>query len=147
MVRKNLGFSLIELMIVVAVIGILAAVAYPSYQDYVARAARAQARNAMLDIAQLEERFLTSNNTYKVFSGPGGGTAPPAGWQNFSGPDLGSRKYDISVAAGASGIGTSFVISAAPANGYADSKCGTLTLNSAGQRGQSAGTVGDCWGK
>lgn len=145
--QNSPGFSLIELMIVVAVVAILSAVAFPSYQQYVRRAARAEARATMLDIAQMEERFLTSNNFYVAFDGPSGTVAPPAGWKNYAGADSGSRKYDVSVAAGASGIATSFVISAAPSNGHSDPNCGTLTLNNVSQRGQSAGTLAECWGK
>lgn len=147
---KASGFTLIELMITVAIVAILASIAYPSYQEYVRRGARAEARTAMLNVAQLEERFFTSNNTYAAFDGPGGGTAPPTGWEtmNYSGSDSASRKYNISVAAPAGGtIATGFVISAAPSNGFADTKCGTLTLDNLGVRGQSAGMPADCWGR
>jgi type IV pilus assembly protein PilE len=58
------GFTLIELMIVVAVIGILAAIAYPSYQNYVLRAHRADAQAEMMALAQAMERCYTLKNTY-----------------------------------------------------------------------------------
>lgn len=63
-VQHSSGFTLIELMIAVAVVGILAAIAYPSYQDSVRKARRADAKSALLDAAQRQERFYTENNQY-----------------------------------------------------------------------------------
>ena len=61
---KQNGFSLIELLIVIAIIGILAGIAYPNYQEYVARARRADAKTVLLENAQFLERFYTQNGTY-----------------------------------------------------------------------------------
>lgn len=58
------GFTLIELMIAVAVIGILAAIAYPSYQDSIRKSRRADAKATLLQAAQWMERFYTENNRY-----------------------------------------------------------------------------------
>ena len=78
-VRHSPGFTLIELMITVAVVGILAAIAYPSYQDSVRKARRADAKSALLDAAQRQERFFTENNQYSVVLVPAAGcTNTPA---------------------------------------------------------------------
>jgi len=62
--KHQKGFSLIELMIVVAVIGILAAVAYPAYQDYVIRAKRGEAMNALADVRLKQEKWRANNTTF-----------------------------------------------------------------------------------
>jgi type IV pilus assembly protein PilE len=72
------GFTLIELMIVVAVVGILAAIAYPSYTDSVLKGRRTQARTAILDLLQQQERYMTQNNTYLSFTNVAGTTSPAA---------------------------------------------------------------------
>jgi type IV pilus assembly protein PilE len=65
---KHSGFTLIELMIVVAIIGILAMIAYPAYQDYVTRANRAQGQSILLDAQLKQERYRSYNNTYATTS-------------------------------------------------------------------------------
>jgi type IV pilus assembly protein PilE len=142
-IRSN-GFTLIELMIVVAIVGILGAIAYPSYQEYVRRGNRAEARATMLDISQMQERFFSSNNAYQAIAAPP--TAPPAGWKNWSGSS-GAVKYNISVAvvAAAAGVPASFTITATPAGGYADPKCASLTLDNLNTKTSSPHGIDYCW--
>jgi type IV pilus assembly protein PilE len=145
-VHRKQGFTLIELMITVAVVAILGGIAYPSYQSYVKRASRAEARAVVLDIAQKQERYYSSNNSYLAIAAPT--TAAPTGWQNWSGgTGMSSRKYDVSVVL--AGGGTSYTITAAPATGYTDSDCGTYTLTSANVRNNSGNNRPsvECWSK
>ena len=74
--RRQSGFTLIELMIVVAIIGILAAVAYPAYTDSIAKGKRGEARAALMNLLQQEERYLTQMNTYETFAAGTPGTLP-----------------------------------------------------------------------
>ena len=134
--RKSLGFSLIELMIVVAIVGILASVAYPSYQESVRRSARAEVRTAMMQMAQLQERNFTDRGVYVavVAEVTSGAWAP----YNWSGSSYASRKYNIKVDLAAD---PPYLITATPANGFSDPTCGSLTLNTAGTRTPST----ECW--
>jgi len=126
------GFTLIEMMITVAIIGILAAIAYPSYTQYVLRANRADAKAALLQTAQFLERYFTTNNTYAgAVVSP---TVLPAG---ASGTNI---KYNITPATVTTT--TTFTLTATPANGQTADTCGTLTLTDAGV--QTPATAG-CW--
>lgn len=62
--KKIVGFTLIEMMIVVAIIGILTAIAYPSYVDYLYKGSRAEAMASLLDIANRQEQFYADNHQY-----------------------------------------------------------------------------------
>lgn len=135
------GFTLIELMIVVTIVAILATIAYPSYQNYVRRAARAEARAALLNMAQLQERNFSDRGAYVAVSAG----ALTNGWQNanWSGSSYASRKYDITVTPG--NPASTYTITAAPANGFSEPQCGSLTLTNDGTRGSSAGDAVVCW--
>lgn len=140
--NAGLGFTLIELMIVVAIVAILAAVAYPSYNDYVMRARRGDAKTVLLENAQFMERYFTQNNSYL------NGAANPA-LPILEAPKDGSVKfYDISFVG--TNTATAFTIRAVPKGAMLSDPCGTLTLTQTGVRGVSNGgvrTVEECWGR
>ncbi len=115
--KAEYGFTLIEVMIAVAIVAILAAIAYPSYLDSITKGRRAEGRTALLELLQQQERYNTQRNCYLAFSTDAGGVssvapAPspavrpsncdslafpaPFPFKNFSGRDLANSAYIIS---------------------------------------------------
>lgn len=143
---RQKGFTLMELMIVVAIIGILAAIAYPSYQDYVLRSGRSDGQAWLMRIMQAQERFYSQNQTYTTNLGAGGLAMGVAANAAVISED---QRYSITAAACANvTIATCVMLSAAPQGAQArDNECGTLTLNSRGTKGEggTAASFQDCW--
>ena len=137
--NKQKGFTLIELMIVVAIIGIISAIAYPSYLESVRKSNRADGKAALNDVAQRLQRCFTAYSSYDHASCAIGQTLSGGGSVNS-----GERMYTVT----GNITATTFALTAAPVAGTSqagDSKCYNLTLNQAGLEGAS-GTLGaDCW--
>ncbi|MEX1033051.1 MAG: type IV pilin protein [Cellvibrionaceae bacterium] len=131
--RRSTGFTLVELMIVVAIIAILAAVVYPSYQNNIEKGRRSDAQGALQGLAQAMERFYTNNSTYVGAGSAGGGgntTGAPTIFSDKSPIDGSQRYYNLIIHAA---DGNSYVLAAEPVGGQADN--GVLVLKSTGQRG------------
>lgn len=142
---RTKGFTLIELMITVAVVGILAAIAYPSYTSHVIKTRRTVAAGCLTEMGQWMERNHTTCLTYAK---TGSGCATDV--SNASLPVLACRNdltttYTISLSSTPTLTVSAFQVQAAPTGPQAgDTQCGTLTLNQAGAKG-SAGSVATCW--
>ncbi|HET9642692.1 MAG TPA: type IV pilin protein [Burkholderiaceae bacterium] len=139
------GFTLIELMIVVAVVAILAMIAYPSYRESVLKGRRAEGRTALAELLQQQERYMTQANTYYRIA-PAGQEGTP--FKTFSGSNRESSAYKLGAEACNSSVITECVrVYAKPVQD--DPLVGTLEMTSTGSRGCS-GTAGTtdpslCW--
>ena len=131
---------MIELVTVVTIVGILAAIAYPNYEESVRKSRRADAKGALLGLANAMERHFTENNTYLGAAG-GGNTGPPAIFPTQAPLDGTTKHYNLSITAATQ---TTYTLAAAPISGgpQANDKCGTLTVSQTGAKG--AATT-DCW--
>jgi type IV pilus assembly protein PilE len=136
---RTRGFTLIEIMIVVAIIGILSAIAFPAYQQYVRKSRRVDAKNAVLDMAAREERYFATNNKYSIKGTDFGfstDTAIPV--------TTGSKSYyAITVTQTTT---SDFTVTAAPTGTQTADTCNSYIINSLGVQSNSGGaSVSDCW--
>ena len=135
------GFTLIELMITVAIVAILAAIAYPSYQEYVRRARRAEAQNLLNDAAARQERYRAQNGSYITAANDMGKLKLP----NEAKSENGYYQLSVSSVAGDGG----YTLTAGRLGAQqSDSKCGNFTLDAKGTKDMAAGTPGTretCW--
>lgn len=136
--RLSHGFTLIEVMMVVAIVGILTAVALPNYNEYIRRGHRADARAGLLQAQQWLERASTATGVYP--------TTLPASltWAG----DV-AKRYTISI--GGPATTSTFTLTATPRGPQVGDKCGNFTITNTGTRGAAGATTGtvvtDCWGK
>jgi type IV pilus assembly protein PilE len=142
--NKQTGFTLMELMIVVAIIGILAAIAYPSYQEIVRQTRRTDAFNPLMEIMGKEERYFTDKNTYVTDLTKLGLTVNATSkYVTTDGYYLISAAVCKDTDGNDISISSCVTLTATGQNGQQnDSACGTLTLDSTGVKTPTA-----CWKK
>jgi type IV pilus assembly protein PilE len=141
------GFTLIELMVVIAIASILVAIATPSYTSYIRKSRRTEAKTALLDLASREERYMSTNNSYTNTGANLGYTALPT--------TTGAGYYTMTVPAPVASTATapaSFTATATPVAGMGqdkDTSCVSFTVDSTGKQSSlnSAGTdsTSTCW--
>lgn len=128
MKRVNKGFTLIELMIVVAILGILSAIAYPSYTSYVRKGNRADAIAGLLSLAGRMEEFYMNADTYK--DAPLISASSPEGL------------YTMSIS---NDTAFGYTITATRTPATADPECLTLSLDNIGQKTATGSNASNCW--
>jgi type IV pilus assembly protein PilE len=138
--QRNLaGFTLIEVMITVAIVGILAAVALPSYNEYIRRARRAEARAEILRADGWLERYFTENNRYTNDAGNTANTVFSTKFGNV--PASGSANYTITLT---SLTATSYTITATLAGSMVGDACGNYVKTNTGALAISGTDNGKC---
>ena len=162
------GFTLIELMIVVAIVAILASIAYPAYTESIRKGKRAQARTALAELLQQQERYMTQRNCYLAFTNvsnvatetasvacgiTGGAVAP---FKNYSGDSgIANAAYMLTAEACPTGVGSathplneSIRLLATPSVSGSDPQVNVLQVTSTGVK-TCTGTLGlvskVCW--
>ncbi len=145
--KQNSGFTLVELMIVVAIVAILAAIAVPAYTEHVTRTRRSDAEASLLDLAARMERYFAENNTYATATIAAGNATTDI----LSTATSSSNWYTMSITAQTA---STYTLQAMPtgAQGTQDTWCQALTYNSLGQKGVANGPAGaptwtaaQCW--
>lgn len=128
--NKKLGFTLIELMIVIVIIGIISVYAFMNTSEHVKKSHRAEAKSVMLKVAHQEERYFTENNRYGSMTAIGNPSATLA-------TDSGNHEITVTL----SNNDMAYTITATALN--TDSECGNLTLTDTNVRGSTIN--GNCW--
>lgn len=130
------GFTLVELMIVVAIIGILSAVAMPAYTQYVKNARRADARAQLMENAQYMQRFYSANGSFAKTLDNKAPVLPITGNTFYTFQNV---QADLTT--------TTFTLEAVPVAGspMASDKCGKLSLTNTGVRRSEKLTAAECW--
>ncbi len=148
--RRAAGFTLIEMMITVGIVAILAAIAYPMYTDQMRKGRRAEARAALMNLLQQQERYHTQNNTYAAFAIGTPSSLPFVAHSNQSGDatraghQLGARLCQP-VAASTPVIQDCVEVFAEPTARYPDPDMSMLAVDSLGRRRCTSNQPDRCW--
>ena len=130
--KSSIGFTLLELMLVVVIIGILASIAYPSYRDFVLRAKRSEGKAALLKVQLAQEKYRANHINYGSLAQLGLSTSSPTGYYNIT--------VNLSLTENA------YAASANP--NFMDTNCGTLSITQIDTKMVTGNdTAINCWGK
>lgn len=140
------GFSLIELMVVIAIVGILAAIAYPAYTEQIRSTKRSDCAGALTGLANAMERHYSITGSYLGAGNAGGNTGAPSIFPTSCPLDGDAASYNLVIQAATA---STYNLRANPINAQSDDKCGTLELRNTGAKNVSSADSGitwqDCW--
>lgn len=146
-IPRSQGFTLIELMIVVVIVAILASIALPAYNEQLRKGRRADGMSALLQVAQMQERFYTRNFSYSndIDTELGFGADPYVSEEGY-------YNLTINIPAGcvSGSVNSCYTVTATGIGAQAsDSKCATMTMDDRGAKSSanssSGDTTGQCW--
>lgn len=150
--RSQAGFTLVELMIVIAIIGILTTIAFPSYQNSIIKTRRADATGALISFASSMERHFTSSGSYENAAGSQSSptdTGLPyifAQYSPIDGSDADTAHYELKIS---NATNSKYLLIARPINDQLGDDCGIYTLDNTGKKdliGEKDGlTIETCW--
>lgn len=142
---KNKGFSLIEIMIAVAIIGIVSAIAYPSYARYIMKSKRTECRGAVMQVMQQQERYFTQQNTYLAFAKPtSDASAQAIPMRSISGDTFSKSACQIKAeACSGSTIAVCVKVTGEPV--VVDPEVANITMQSDGTKGCTGTAQTKCW--
>ena len=123
------GFTLIEIMVTVAIVAILAAVALPSYRQYIIRAARTQAQTELMQLVDVQEKIYLNSNSY-AFNVTGGYTGNSSGGLGLSTGKISSNRYDVTLVNTV--LSQTFTLVATPVTGSTQQNDGNLSVTESG---------------
>ncbi|SFP46038.1 type IV pilin protein [Variovorax sp. 770b2] len=137
------GFTLIEMLIVVAIAAILAAISYPSYMDFVRKGWRSEGRSALMQQMQEQERLYTQVGRYRRYAGDSG----DSGDSGSSGNGGAGGKYTVESGncEGKGSIDSCIRLTATLKAGFSDPQVGNLWVDSTGGKGCDGTQAGRCW--
>jgi type IV pilus assembly protein PilE len=146
--KRRSGFTLVELLIVMAILAILGALAYPNYAGYIARTKRTEGLVALVEAMQAQERYYSRHNSYLAFSSDA--AEPEAAafhWWSGAAPEASAYELDGHACSGQT-LAECIEIRARPGTRKVDTRfhdpeCGALTLDSLGRQGAEG--AGRCW--
>ena len=141
------GFSLMELVITMAVLSILVAIAYPSYVNFLLKGKRAEGRAALVELMHQQERYMTQNNTYFLFPNTSGVASASVPFKIISGDSLEKSSYFLSSVNCESNTNKKECVKlvATPVNSDSDPEAKELHLYSTGEKSCTGSNQSVCW--
>jgi type IV pilus assembly protein PilE len=156
--NRRHGFTLVEMLIVLAIMAILTSIAWPSYAGYIVRTRRTEGQVALIEAMQRQERYFSRHNSYIAFSASSTDDPEAAGFPWWSGERAAVSAYELDGdACPGRTLADCIEIRARPGTArvnarFRDPDCGALTLDSLGNHGaqgmadgQRSGPTGRCW--